>query len=347
MDPYRVFMFDEQRRAYELISGRCFFTGSWCRDYCYHVLNWHPLISCFFCDPVNPYTKWERVVVLLTMTTVSMLPTALIQNRLQALDTSAMDKRLIILWYVTIPVLVLQYLIEYAIFFRAVFGFHASRSRMGCCCRIFSLSMGCCKGCCLWSAMYLSILCVCIAGALVQAGDAAEVQDGLIPLAISRIEFWVIWFLTDLLLPWIGFVPWWRKERADEAKRLEDLLEMRRLKEEASFAKSSANDSKHKGRLQALRAAIAERGKGRLQAAKERCACCLACCQRRRSAADTAETSTAEVEASRGCCERVVIRVGDCWSRLSARCVRCWPCCGQGGIAVEDGAYVAAPTALA
>lgn len=235
---------NKHKLAYDLISGRCYFTGSWCRDYWYHILNWHPLLSLFLCDRCNPYTKKERCAVFIVVTSFTMLPCVGLTMTLEAVSNNilatlrsgkASDKylefsallsqKLAVFLIITIPVMILQYLIEYAIYFREIFRYnvHLYQSRDECCagckkyfCTVLKWCMVCFKKCCLWSALWMSLFIWIVGYNLEKTNHGLWLA--MTPLAVSRVQFWFIWFVIDLWFPFIGFVPWWRKEKAEAEK---------------------------------------------------------------------------------------------------------------------------------
>jgi len=213
-----------ERRAYELISGRCYWTGHWCRDYCYHVRNWHPLLSCVMCDRLNPYTKSERWAVLLAMLILSIIPTALLMNQLNSQNCSWFGEKVYVLTLVTLPVLVLQYIIEYIIWFREIFAQHRDSKRFGLLCRCCHMLMICLKRSFLWSSIIASMIFAVVG--FFSAKDS-KVSAIMVSLVVSRLEFWLIWFATDMFMPCIGFFVWWRKEKVYEEKRQEALKRSR------------------------------------------------------------------------------------------------------------------------
>eukprot|EP00928_Gymnodinium_smaydae_P051962 TRINITY_DN3566_c0_g1_i2.p1 TRINITY_DN3566_c0_g1~~TRINITY_DN3566_c0_g1_i2.p1 ORF type:complete len:348 (+),score=50.37 TRINITY_DN3566_c0_g1_i2:331-1374(+) len=271
------------------------------------------------------------------MSALSMFPSAAILGLLK--NSSAMTQRLTILFYITLPVLILQYVIEYAIYFRAVAGYHAlTTRRLGCCCRVLSLCMSCCKACFLWVSIYFAVLFMACAGSIAEEGHIVLVQKALTPLAISRVEFWFVWFATDLFLPCIGFVAWWRKEKRQEEIRLETLEELQRLqalKDDASAASGEAEATT--SHLRVLRERLGAISEGRLQSLldslercwapiRRRCPCLGNCFwSRARADAGADESSVdATLTATPGCCESAVTRVGAMIARLADqfRCCR-------------------------
>merc|ERR1719265_1958769 len=93
-DPVRYRTFDSQdvplelerevqQRCYHLAYGRCYWTGNWRRDYLNHVRNTHPLVSCFLCDPQHPYSKGERLAVLMVTMTLMVLPAGVLAVALE------------------------------------------------------------------------------------------------------------------------------------------------------------------------------------------------------------------------------------------------------------------------
>mmetsp|Transcript_147465 Transcript_147465/g.473741 ORF Transcript_147465/g.473741 Transcript_147465/m.473741 type:complete len:252 (+) Transcript_147465:71-826(+) len=213
---------DARRSAYDLISKRCYWTGDWGRDYTYHVANWHPLLSICFCDRCNPYHGLERLAVFVIVCTLSILPAAAMT---QACFAIKLDQRchvgdkLATLVFVTLPVMILQYVIEYMIYLRAVLKYKKTIApgRLGGCCGCLENCMNCASGCFLCASFYVVGIVLLLAGWVVAVGGAARLQELVKPLLVSRVECWLLWFITDLYMPCIGFVAKWRAEAKDLA----------------------------------------------------------------------------------------------------------------------------------
>lgn len=231
--PLYAFYSDPDRRGYQLICGRCYWTGDWFLDYWYHVKNWHPLLSCFLCDPCNLYTRVERWSVFCLGLILSMLPTAAMMVWFEDRHVDPWFDKFSVFVCITFPLMIVQYTIEYAIYFREVFKHQSTRR-----CTPFCLCLHHCMHCVnlylLISLVILALICLCI-GSYYVRHERHTVMLALWPLCISRVEFWGIWFLTDLFFPFIGFFFWWRKERRREKVRLQ-ILEQRRLYDAAESA---------------------------------------------------------------------------------------------------------------
>eukprot|EP00440_Ansanella_granifera_P040165 gb/GFBE01043564.1/.p1 GENE.gb/GFBE01043564.1/~~gb/GFBE01043564.1/.p1 ORF type:complete len:611 (+),score=115.89 gb/GFBE01043564.1/:1-1833(+) len=60
----------------DLLYSRSFWSGEVIQDYIFHIANRHIFLSIFFCHPVHPYMKWQRLAVALTTATVLLFSTA-------------------------------------------------------------------------------------------------------------------------------------------------------------------------------------------------------------------------------------------------------------------------------
>lgn len=68
---------DEGRLQRDL-AGSYYWSGNWCRDYNFFIANWHPLLGMFFCHPMHPWSKLDRLSMLIFSLGMSCLPSALL-----------------------------------------------------------------------------------------------------------------------------------------------------------------------------------------------------------------------------------------------------------------------------
>lgn len=228
--PLYIFESCPQQRAFEIIRGRCYWTGQWWRDYWYHVRNSHPLLGCCLCDCVSPYTHAERTAVFIAVLLLSILPAAAFLTAMKDRYYSPVETKIYYFLFFTLPVFVAQYAIEYAIYAREVFKSYSSYHKYGAICRtLYRITHTFQSQCSL--LLILVSLVLNLIGCLFLSVDGKSVGQTVKPLIISRIEFWIIWFATDMFMPWIGFAAWWRKEKLQEELRVQ-AIEARKLVDE-------------------------------------------------------------------------------------------------------------------
>merc|ERR1719313_3062371 len=87
---------------------RTFWCTGWFSDYVFHVGNCHPLISCFTCHPAHPYEKWERTLVIIVITGMTLVPAAAIAS-----TTGTVTSAVLIFFVCTIPALIFQFVLEF------------------------------------------------------------------------------------------------------------------------------------------------------------------------------------------------------------------------------------------
>jgi hypothetical protein len=209
-----------------LIAGRCHWTGDWWKDYGFHIINWHPLLSIGCCDPMNPYGNVERFAVLMVMSSLTLLPYVYLEQTLghETLDffwfsvdgpTASLIARSIL---VTIPAMLLQYTIEYLIYFDVTFQMFGSVRYVGCFFRCTAFCMRCSKRCFFCFALGLSLICTAYAYIQLRS-DEVKFLNTLRPFLISRASSWLLWFLTDMFVPCISFRRHWRVEKRSQERR--------------------------------------------------------------------------------------------------------------------------------
>ena len=96
------------------------------------------------------------------------------------------------------PVLVLQYIIEYIIWFRVIFAQHRDSRRFGLLCRCCHMLMVCFKSSFLWSSIIASMIFAVVG--FFSAKDS-KVSAIMMSLVVSRLVFWLFWFATDMFMP--------------------------------------------------------------------------------------------------------------------------------------------------
>ena len=70
--------------------------------------------------------------------------------------------------------------------------------------------MVCLKRSFLWSSIIASMF-FAVVGFF--SAEDSKVSAIMVSLVVSRLEFWLFWFVTDMFMPCIGFFVWWRKEK--------------------------------------------------------------------------------------------------------------------------------------
>jgi len=220
--PGYIFASCPEKRAFELARGRVYWTGSWWRDYWYHVRNAHPLFSCCCCDSASPYTRSERTSVFLAVLLISVLPAAAFLTAIRDRYYSPVQERLYFALFFTLPVVLVQLIVECTVHAREAFKSYPSTHKYGpICARLYKLTHALVTNCSV--SLIVLALVLNVLGCLFIKVGGRDIQSTAEPLLISRVEFWVIWFATDMYMPWVGFSAWWKKERRQEELRLEAL----------------------------------------------------------------------------------------------------------------------------
>jgi len=204
----------------DLALRRCAWTDSWLSDFWFHVRNQHPLLSCCMCHPLHPYSRHERWAVLL-VTTMLTVPAAAVLGLAFSGESMAehLALHLSILYFLTLPVMAVQVCLE----FWAVIDFwiellqgntEETSFRDGCLRRCASIARFM-KGYYFTAAFVIGVcmVIICLIILDIKKEDATFWQV-MRPAIISRFQSWLLWFLFDPLVPYLGFVWRWRREHA-------------------------------------------------------------------------------------------------------------------------------------
>lgn len=205
------------------LYNRKYWTGHFCKDYCFHIANFHPVLSIFFCHPQHPYRKLDRACIFVIVTALSVMPACLVSSFLHPEESGdivslwnflmKLSSLVIIFFYITLPVMILQMVLEKL----ATLDFKF-QDRVG----LFGLCRHCfwCLTCCSkWMKRYLFFwaiiftVFVCLVSTLILHSMGIKARHAVLPFLISRIQSLTIWFATDLLMPWWGFIVHWRGQR--------------------------------------------------------------------------------------------------------------------------------------
>jgi len=219
----------------DLLAHRAWWTGDFIADYGFHVANEHPLLSCFLSHPAHPYSKLERIAVLLVISCMTFPATlallrwgkdlygrqpkeevnvwaAVVLSVEQAFTQTGMQ--LGTLLFVTIPSAIAQFILEGLVILDFQLQEGTGLSRVSGCRPLCECAVRCVltvKHCCLVFSFVLAGLIYFLSSELLARQGASSVE-AVGPFLLSRIQCWVLWFLTDALLPYCGFVAKWCSE---------------------------------------------------------------------------------------------------------------------------------------
>eukprot|EP00927_Polykrikos_kofoidii_P071351 TRINITY_DN6761_c1_g2_i1.p1 TRINITY_DN6761_c1_g2~~TRINITY_DN6761_c1_g2_i1.p1 ORF type:complete len:282 (-),score=34.68 TRINITY_DN6761_c1_g2_i1:33-878(-) len=196
----------------DLRNARCYWTGSPSHDYMLHVANWHPLVSVFACHPAHPYSKIERLVVLMLTCALSLLPAAALTQTMTKSGSriASMSAPIAVFFIITLPVMVIQVVMEKLAVADSCFRDETrARGIKDNCCncmRFIALSAHC--ACMIFTLIITAIVVACSFVVV-----RKNIQEALSPFLVSRAQSWLLWFPLDLFMPCLGFIHCWRAER--------------------------------------------------------------------------------------------------------------------------------------
>jgi hypothetical protein len=228
------------------LMGSFYWSGNCCMDYCFWIMNWHPLLGICFSHAAHPWSKLDRIATLVVSVCLSMPPSVLVVHMLVVakksmglIPTSApiiattfgpitgaynpmmisttgvlseveqakgMSEFLLVFLFVTLPVMIWEILMYWL-----SVGDACCKGR-GCICDTISRIFGCCKTACFCFSLWFSLTVLCISLGLMSMTEAPWL-DLLRPLAMSRLQSWVLWFPIYTFLPCFGFLWTWFGEK--------------------------------------------------------------------------------------------------------------------------------------
>eukprot|EP00928_Gymnodinium_smaydae_P072955 TRINITY_DN56228_c0_g1_i1.p1 TRINITY_DN56228_c0_g1~~TRINITY_DN56228_c0_g1_i1.p1 ORF type:complete len:395 (-),score=75.38 TRINITY_DN56228_c0_g1_i1:60-1244(-) len=204
-----------------LLCRRPFWSDNFCDDYSFHVSNNHPLLGCFFCSPLHPYSKTERLLVLFVTSMYTIAATCLVNSASsEAGELSGFDLHRVMflptLFFVTIPVMLAQVVLEQFSVLDVYLRVDAD-----------ARCATCRNACADWVLHFQrELFCFVVVGsvgltflALVVSGGFSDMADIMTLFWTSRFESWILWFPSDLLMPCCGFAWKWRREKQAWVKR--------------------------------------------------------------------------------------------------------------------------------
>lgn len=196
----------ERARLQKDLLNTYYWSGGFCTDYCFFVANWHPLLGIFLCHPSHPWTRGERILLLLVSFSLMFATLSLgCEEHLSA--------KLLLL---SLVVTVFEVAYTFVLYNMSVLDTYCISPSAGyidgCICK----SLRCCWRLGKWFALCQATLFAC--GIFVVCmtfieNEGCSTKKVAMQFAVSRAQSYLIWFPLYLFLPCIGFIPIWRNER--------------------------------------------------------------------------------------------------------------------------------------
>lgn len=177
-------------------------SGSFVKDYLFFICNWHPFIGMLCSHPFHPWSKSERVQSFIVSCSITLLPAALLVRRLHQNGFSDTETSGTVFFTITLPMMV----IEASLYWLAVGGIFCRGGVCHCVTHIVDFIRACCLGFSLIVSTFAILL------SLLTLGNADPMKL-IRPLVMSRMQSYVIWFPLWFLLPCVGFLQVWSRER--------------------------------------------------------------------------------------------------------------------------------------
>lgn len=200
-------------------SGNCFF------DWIFFVLQWHPLLGVFFCHPAHPYSKRERIAVLIFECAATLLPSALLVLCSEAAEKGGIvdkdhEEKLshgLILVCVTLPVAIVELLLYQLaivdVYIKDRDLIPSWRIDDYCLTGLAIIARG--IFCCFVSMTIFYAVFVAMLSDIIMLSTGHPVGALLHPFVVSRLQSWILWFFIWTFLPYLGFISAWSKERRE------------------------------------------------------------------------------------------------------------------------------------
>jgi uncharacterized membrane protein YsdA (DUF1294 family) len=192
------------------LANSYYWSGNCRTDYRFFICNWHPLLGMFLSHPLHPWSKLERIAMLVCSVCLSLVPIALqIQGgrRGELRNSGNLGAQMKLLVLVSLP-LMLWELVAYWISIMDIYcmGKHKCLAK---CARIF-------KNFILFLSLIGGAFCAVVAIVFIMPKAHEPVSKLFVNLLISRTQMWIVWFPLYLICPFIGFIPIWCREKSKE-----------------------------------------------------------------------------------------------------------------------------------
>eukprot|EP00929_Paragymnodinium_shiwhaense_P098696 TRINITY_DN6018_c0_g1_i1.p1 TRINITY_DN6018_c0_g1~~TRINITY_DN6018_c0_g1_i1.p1 ORF type:complete len:281 (-),score=13.67 TRINITY_DN6018_c0_g1_i1:193-1035(-) len=195
---------------YELARSY-YWSGFFWQDYWYFVMNWHPLLSIFFCHPDHPWKKCQKFFMLVIQISITELPllSLAVYNRARPVDHDLLlveylrehNEKLLIFLGVTIPNIFLGVLLNQC----AVGG-----TRCPCCLQFFRCFTKFLIMICLWFSCVLAVFAML----LTLGKEDLAMENFFRRIAQSQLQYHAVWFPVCFLMPChLGFYSGWSASR--------------------------------------------------------------------------------------------------------------------------------------
>lgn len=189
---------------------RYVWTGSFRSDYWFHVCNFHPLLACFFCHPAHPYSRREHQGVLVITIAWTTALTAYVFRQSQDKPPEGLWGQVLILIFVTIPVLIIHAICEGMILgdWLLEYGADQWKAKTTRCASFTSFT----KQLSDWVRQFesvkenvltfnvvLSLILAFVAFVIINfnSGVWTAVGDCVVPVFRSQLYSWIGWFFSD------------------------------------------------------------------------------------------------------------------------------------------------------
>lgn len=210
------------RMQRDFLRRKRYISGTFCKDYCFYLVNYHPLLGMFFAHPQHPWSCKERVTTFIVSSALRLVPSAMVVWLIMKIDDEIEDNKdvlqewyvdhLIVFGCVTMPVSMFEiFMYQLGVLDTWCRGRgRGSRGRQFCDClanamkalRIFCISFA--------LAMALMVFAMSI---IIIAATEAPLGSLMKPFLLAEVQSWVVWLPLYFFMPCKGFLHRWCKER--------------------------------------------------------------------------------------------------------------------------------------
>eukprot|EP00928_Gymnodinium_smaydae_P025330 TRINITY_DN20213_c0_g2_i1.p1 TRINITY_DN20213_c0_g2~~TRINITY_DN20213_c0_g2_i1.p1 ORF type:complete len:263 (-),score=44.88 TRINITY_DN20213_c0_g2_i1:312-1100(-) len=213
-------------QLYKALANEYYWSGNFVLDWLFFVLQWHPLLGIFFCHPAHPFSKRERIAVFVFECAATLLPSALLVAVSKAMyhhgtiakEHETLVSHVSILIFVTLPVSV----IEVVLYWLAIIDIYLKDQDLLPRWKIDDYFQSGLKlvargiFCCFSTMSVVYAVLVTIISGLVLHIIGCPIDYLVYPFMVSRVQSWILWFLTWTFSPYIGFIHSWCTERSEQ-----------------------------------------------------------------------------------------------------------------------------------
>lgn len=190
------------------LANSYYWSGNMGYDFVFFVAQWHPWIGILCCHPNHPWTRAERLLMVIVGLSISIVPSVLISQAFHDAHGAEIGMKVVTVAFVTVPSLILSVILYQM----------AILDGRGKCCTICGPCLRCFQQCMVGITVVIAGTALFCSFILLEGEQALEHQainwvKALTPLIKGQLFSQLLWFPLWILLPCqLGFLDLWHYE---------------------------------------------------------------------------------------------------------------------------------------